>query len=77
MKPKQSKANPHDILSSKGAWIRFEYEAQRDSLMGLHDYATRYALMRDIQIEHGDSPAMQRAMAYLLDMRAEIEGERR
>lgn len=73
MKPKQSQDNPNDILENKGAWVRFEYDAQRGSLMGLHDYATRYELMRGIQIEYGDSPAMQRAMAYLLDMRGEIE----
>lgn len=72
MKPKQAANNPHDILSNRREWVRFEFEATRGDLMGLTDYAKRYVLMVDIQREHGDSPAMQKAMAYLLGMEAEI-----
>jgi hypothetical protein len=71
--PKQSKDNPFDILKDRVQWARFEYEAQRGDMYGLTDYAKRFALMRDIQIEYGNSPAMQKAMAYLLSMGSECE----
>jgi hypothetical protein len=73
MKPKQAADNPHDIIANRREWVRFEYEATRGDLMGLRDYAKRYALMIDIQCEHGDLSAMQKAMAYLLGMEKELE----
>lgn len=72
MTPKQAADNPHNILADRKAWVRFEFEATRGDLMGLTDYAKRYALMTDIQREHGNSPAIQKAMAYLLGMEKEI-----
>jgi len=73
MKPRQNAQNPHDVFKNKGKWVRFEYEAQRGSLMGMHDYAVRFLLMNDIMREHGESPSLIKAMAYLLDMRGEVE----
>ena len=73
MKPRQNAQNPHDVFKNKGEWVRFEYEAQRGSLMGMHDYAVRFLLMNDIMREHGESPSLIKAMAYLLDMRGEVE----
>jgi len=74
MTPKQSKDNPFDIIAQRVQWVRFEYEATRGDMYGLSDYAKRFALMREIQIAHGDSPALQKAMAYLLNMGGECEG---
>lgn len=73
MKPNQAADNPYCILSQRTEWVQFEYKATRGSTMGLHDYAKRFALMRNIQIAHGDSPALQKAMAYLLGVEKEIQ----
>lgn len=73
MKPKQAADNPHCILTQRTEWVQFEFKATRGDIMGLHDYAKRFALMQNIQIAHGESPAMQKAMAYLLGMEKEIQ----
>ena len=41
--------------------------------MGLHDYAKRFALMHNIQLAHGEEPALQKAFAYLLGMEKAIQ----
>lgn len=71
MKPKQAADNPHSILTERKEWVRFEYEATRGDLMGLTDYAKRFALMNDVKVENGDN-AVTDALAYLLGMEKEI-----
>jgi hypothetical protein len=73
MIPKQSKDNPYNILADRVQWARFEYEAGRGDMYGLIDYAKRFNLMRDIEIEYGTSPAMLKTMAYLLNMGGECD----
>jgi len=75
VKPKQAADNPYSILSQRIQWVRFEYEATRGDMHGLTDYAKRFALMHDIQLAHGDSPALQKAFAYLLGMGLEMESQ--
>jgi hypothetical protein len=72
MKPKQSPDNPHDILVDPKAWAEFEYRAGRGSRQDLADYAKRFRLMRDIEVNYDLSPSMQEAMAYLLKMKDEV-----
>jgi hypothetical protein len=76
VKPNQAADNPYCILTQRTAWVQHEFDATRGDRMGLHDYAKRFALMHNIQIAHGDSPALQKAMAYLLGMEKAIDETR-
>ncbi len=73
MKPLQAADNPYCILTQRTEWVQHEYKATRGDLMGLHDYAKRFALMHNIQLAHGEEPALQKAFAYLLGMEKAIQ----
>jgi len=71
VKPFQSVDNPHDIVTDRNTWVRFEFERQRGSLQGLTDYAKRYVLMNMVE-EENPTPAIKAALAYLLEMGLEV-----
>lgn len=70
MKPRQIATNPHDIITSRIAWVNYEYEAGRGSRQSLTDYAKRFRLM-DAVLRENPTPAIKEAMAHLLDMERE------
>jgi hypothetical protein len=72
VKPFQAVDNPHNILTSPRAWVQFEYERQRGSLLGLTDYAKRYKLMATILADKNVTVSVFEAMTYLLEMQAEV-----
>lgn len=60
--------NPYHIYDNPKEWAHHEYTAGRGSAHGLHDYARRVNLMREVELDPNTTESVCAAMRYLLKL---------